>query len=53
MSETNDTSNVVVLEDHRPLGDSELDAVTGGVKAKEMDTPAALIAQALVKMLMR
>jgi hypothetical protein len=31
MSKTNDTSNVVTFEDHRPLADSELDAVTGGL----------------------
>jgi hypothetical protein len=30
MSKTNDTSNIATLEDHRPLADSELDAVTGG-----------------------
>jgi hypothetical protein len=31
MSKTNDTSKLGTLEDHRPLGDSELDAVTGGL----------------------
>ena len=30
MSKTNDTWRVGALEDHRPLADSELDAVTGG-----------------------
>jgi len=32
MSKTNDTSNLShnELEDHRPLADSELDAVSGG-----------------------
>jgi len=30
MSETNDTSKFAALEDHRPLADSKLDAVTGG-----------------------
>jgi hypothetical protein len=30
MSKTNDTSKPAVLEDHRPLADSELDAVSGG-----------------------
>ena len=30
MSETNETSKFAALEDHRPLADSELDAVTGG-----------------------
>jgi hypothetical protein len=30
MSKINDTSNLVTLEDQRPLADSELDAVTGG-----------------------
>jgi len=31
MSKTNDTWRVGALEDHRPLADSELDAVTGGI----------------------
>ena len=33
MSNTNDTSNLDhgTLEDHRPLADSELDAVSGGL----------------------
>jgi hypothetical protein len=30
MSKTNDTSNLATLDDHRPLADSELDAVSGG-----------------------
>jgi hypothetical protein len=30
MSKINDTWRVAALEDHRPLADSELDAVTGG-----------------------
>jgi hypothetical protein len=30
MSKTNDTSRLATLEDHRPLADSELDAVSGG-----------------------
>ena len=30
MSKTNDTSKVAALDDHRPLRDSELDAVSGG-----------------------
>jgi hypothetical protein len=30
MSKTNDTPKVAALEDHRPLADSELNAVTGG-----------------------
>jgi hypothetical protein len=30
MSKNNDTSRSASLEDHRPLADSELDAVTGG-----------------------
>jgi hypothetical protein len=29
-SKTNDASRPATLEDHRPLVDSELDAVTGG-----------------------
>ena len=32
MSKNNDTSRPAKLEDYRPLADSELDAVTGGVK---------------------
>jgi hypothetical protein len=31
MSKTNDTSTVVTFDDHRPLADSELDTVTGGL----------------------
>jgi type VI protein secretion system component Hcp len=34
MSKTKDTSNLATLEDHRPLADSELDAVTGGAVPK-------------------
>jgi hypothetical protein len=30
MTKTNDTSRLATLEDHRPLADSELDAVSGG-----------------------
>jgi hypothetical protein len=30
MSKSNDTSRLAALEDHRPLADSELDAVSGG-----------------------
>ena len=30
MSKSNDISNMATLDDHRPLADSELDAVTGG-----------------------
>jgi hypothetical protein len=30
MSKTDDTSKVAALKDHRPLADSELDAVSGG-----------------------
>jgi hypothetical protein len=35
MSKTNDTSKLghAALEDHRALGDTELDAVTGGTTA--------------------
>jgi hypothetical protein len=31
MSKTNDTSKPTTLEDHRPLADNELDAVSGGI----------------------
>jgi hypothetical protein len=51
MSDTNETSKLATLDDHRPLADSELGAVAGGVKAKELETPGAAIAQALAKML--
>jgi hypothetical protein len=30
MSKTNDTSRSATLDDHRPLADSELNAVSGG-----------------------
>ena len=30
MSKSNDISNMATLDDHRPLADSELDAVSGG-----------------------
>jgi len=30
MTKTNDTSRLATFEDHRPLADSELDAVSGG-----------------------
>jgi hypothetical protein len=52
MSKTNETSKLATLDDHRPLTDSELAAVAGGARAKEMDTPAAVIAAAIVKALM-
>ena len=31
MSKTNDTSSPAALDDHRPLADGELDAVSGGL----------------------
>ena len=31
MSKTNDTSSPTALEDHRPLADSELELVSGGL----------------------
>jgi hypothetical protein len=31
MSKSNDISNIATLDDHRPLADSELDAVSGGM----------------------
>jgi hypothetical protein len=51
MSKTNETSKLATFEHHNTLADSELAAVAGGVKAKAMDSPAAAVAQALVKML--
>ena len=35
MSKTNDTSTPATLDDHRPLADSELDAVAGGTYTKQ------------------
>jgi len=35
MSKTNDTSSPAALDDHRPLADSELDAVAGGTYTKQ------------------
>jgi hypothetical protein len=41
MSKTNDTTNCHgTLDDHRPLGDSELDAVTGGFPTSLLATVA-------------
>jgi hypothetical protein len=37
MSKTNDTSRLATLEDHRPLADSELDAVSGGTVGEFID----------------
>jgi len=36
MSKTNHTSRLGTLEDHRPLADSELDAVSGGLSYEEV-----------------
>ncbi len=43
---TNNTSNLVALEGRRPLANSELDAVTGGTKAKGSGTWFEALAQA-------
>jgi hypothetical protein len=40
MSKSNDTSKVATLEDHRPLADSELDAVSGGIFREPTYHPA-------------
>ena len=41
MSKTNDTKKIGELtEDHRPLADSELDAVTGGIFREPTYHPA-------------
>jgi hypothetical protein len=42
MSKTNGTSTPAALEDHRPLADSELDAVSGGTDyiTHSIDTPS-------------
>jgi hypothetical protein len=44
MSKTNETCNLShdALDDHRPLADSELDAVTGGLSiTKQLDAASA------------
>ncbi|WP_439400465.1 hypothetical protein ACRQ5Q_43980 (plasmid) [Bradyrhizobium sp. PMVTL-01] len=45
MSETNDTSKPTALEDHRPLADSEFDAVIGGTS----ETASAKLSAACCK----
>ena len=40
MSESNDTPKPAALEDHRPLADSELNAVTGGIFREPTYHPA-------------
>jgi hypothetical protein len=42
MTKTNDTWRVAALEDHRPLADSELDAVSGGTRATPARQPSTL-----------
>jgi hypothetical protein len=39
MSKTNETTNLVTFEDHRPLADSELDVVTGGLVVNAIIMP--------------
>ena len=39
MSKTNDTSSPAAPEDHRPLADSELDGVTGGLVVNAIIMP--------------
>jgi hypothetical protein len=36
MSQSNDTPKPTALEDHRPLADRELDAVSGGTAAPKL-----------------
>jgi hypothetical protein len=36
MSKINDSSRAAALEDHRPLADSKLDAVAGGVNWNDL-----------------
>ncbi|WMT72255.1 hypothetical protein [Bradyrhizobium sp. Ash2021] len=45
MSQSNDTPKPTALEDHRPLADSELDAVSGGTA----DTAAPKLLEACCK----
>ena len=41
MGKTNDTSRCALLEDHRPLADSELDAVSGGWSLGGLPLPSS------------
>jgi hypothetical protein len=47
MSKINDTSNLVTLEDQRPLADSELDAVSGGLAVTDPTTVLAFLLSGL------
>src|SRR5262249_21189970 len=47
MSKSNDTSKITALEDHRPLADSELDAVTGGLAVTDPTTILAFLLSGL------
>lgn len=42
MSQSNDTPKPTALEDHRPLADIELDAVSGGTRATPARQPSTL-----------
>ena len=48
MSKTNDTSKPTTLEDHRPLADNELDAVTGGLVVLAIIQPLIALVLPLV-----
>jgi hypothetical protein len=47
MSKTNDTLGSATLEDHRPLADGELDAVTGGLAVTDPTTILACLLSGL------
>ena len=47
MNKTNDTSKAATLDDHRPLADSELDAVSGGLAVTDPTTILAFLLSGL------
>jgi hypothetical protein len=49
MTKTNDTWRVAALEDHRPLADSELDAVSGGLVVLAIIQPLIALVLPIVK----
>ena len=52
MSKTNDTSKHTTLEDHHPLADSELDAVSGGFIADFVRLSIQLANEAQAQMML-
>jgi hypothetical protein len=47
MAKTNDISRLASFEDHNTLADNELDAMTGGTKAKGSDSWLGMLAKAI------